>query len=93
MENKLLVDFDDIAEYLKDNIHRFLYCVNGCAGFPTAQFIEDMRKHFLEEKKREFVSKQMDVCFGNHDDIDKVMQIVNYYLSIFSLDFKKENNK
>lgn len=31
--------------YLKDNIYRNLYCVNGEAGFPTAEFIKELRKH------------------------------------------------
>ena len=36
------------CEYLKDNIYRNLYCVNGEAGFPTAEFIKELRK-YLEE--------------------------------------------
>ncbi len=36
------------CEYLKDNIYRNLYCVNGETGFPTAEFIKDLRK-YLEE--------------------------------------------
>lgn len=44
------VDFDKVSDYLKENIHKYLYCVNGEAGFPTAQFIDDMRNYFVGEK-------------------------------------------
>lgn len=42
------VDFDKISDYLKENLYKYLYCVNGKAGFPTAQFIEDMKKSLLD---------------------------------------------
>ena len=36
------------CEYLKDNIWRNLYFVNGEAGFPTAEFIKGFRKAMEE---------------------------------------------
>lgn len=36
------------CEYLKDNIWRNLYFVNGEAGFPTAEFIKGFRKAIEE---------------------------------------------
>ena len=36
------------CDYLKDNIWRNLYCVNGEAGFPTAEFIKGFRKTMEE---------------------------------------------
>jgi hypothetical protein len=50
MENKLIVDFDKVGEYLKENLYKYLYRVDGKTGFPTAQFIEDMRKWFIENE-------------------------------------------
>lgn len=35
----------EVCEYIKDNLYKNLYVYNGEAGFPTLQFIEDLKKH------------------------------------------------
>ena len=49
VEEKGLVDIDDVCDYIKDNLYKFLYVYNEEAGFPTAQFIKDLRKAMTEE--------------------------------------------
>ena len=45
---KGLVDIEKVCEYIKDNLYKFLYVCDGEAGFPTAQFIKDLRKAMEE---------------------------------------------
>ena len=37
-----------VCDYIKDNLHKYLYVTNGEAGFPTAEFLKTMRKDLKE---------------------------------------------
>ena len=67
--DKLFVDFDKVSDYIKENLCKYLYCVDGQAGFPTAQFIEDMKKQICEDRKRELIETYADAVLGegNYD--------------------------
>lgn len=84
--NKLFVDFDKVSDYLKENLYKYLYCVNGQAGFPTAQFIDDMKKQLIENRKREIAETYADAVLGNHDNIDVIMMDVNTHLKMMHND-------
>ena len=62
--NKLYVDFDKVSDYIKENLYKYLYCVDGQAGFPTAQFIEDMKKQICEDRNRELIETYADDVLG-----------------------------
>lgn len=36
---------DKVCKYIKDNLYKNLYVYNGEAGFPTFQFIEDIKSN------------------------------------------------
>lgn len=38
------VSLDKVCDYIKQNLYKHLYVYNGEAGFPTAQFLTDLRK-------------------------------------------------
>ena len=40
----------EVCEWIKDNLYKNLYVYNGEAGFPTLQFIEDLKKYLEGEK-------------------------------------------
>jgi hypothetical protein len=43
---------DKVCKYIKDNLYKNLYVYNGEAGFPTFQFIEDIKKAMKDEQGR-----------------------------------------
>lgn len=40
---------DKVCKYIKDNLYKNLYVYNGEAGFPTFQFIEDLKQAIKDE--------------------------------------------
>lgn len=38
-----------VCKYIKDNLYKNLYVYNGEAGFPTFQFIEDIKQAMKDE--------------------------------------------
>ena len=40
---------DKVCKYIKDNLYKNLYVYNGEAGFPTFQFIEDIKQAMKDE--------------------------------------------
>ena len=40
---------DKVCKYIKDNLYKNLYVYNGEAGFPTFQFIEDLKQAMKDE--------------------------------------------
>ena len=40
---------NEVCDYIKDNLYKHLYVCDGEAGFPTAQFINDLKKVIKDE--------------------------------------------
>ena len=40
---------DKVCKFIKDNLYKNLYVYNGEAGFPTFQFIEDIKQAMKDE--------------------------------------------